>query len=656
MTSTNKYLIILTLLFWLLSKDIYSQNTNYQSVEQSYPSIKNYKNNSDAFIGKEDTYFTRTLDQDWLYKIYPNGAKNDFSYLTNKFSGENFNKLDFSKTSKQLSKEAICVYFTSFTTPQTWDFREFFIKIAPNNSSYRVYVNGQKAGENLDTKTEAIFNITKIAKEGKNNLVIESFYTDINEKLENHIPKNSGLNSVSVFSTPKVRLMDYNVVTSFIEGSNNANLSLNLILKTHLLNSKTVEIRADIYDINNNLISTNNQSVSIDMLKSKEASLHFTIQEAKKYSSHSPYLYKAIVAVSHENRVTERIKFDFGFKDLSLEQESIVLNGNHLKFYGANYYESDKIETDKQYKNRITKELENIKKIGFNSVRLKNSPQRESFYTTCDSIGLYIFDQANLNLISSGYDKSVGGTVAAAPSWYNLISERAIRQYHLSKNSLGLISLNLIADGSNGYNLYESFLAIKKINDKSIISTIDNDADWNNDILLSKYPQKKQSISSETSRPILLEITSSLSDNLVRLKEVIELTNSTKNISGFFIDAPYNSIIENQQTLNSLLESFSIEAIDIINGEYNINVKNNKTPLSDLKVTQTLIKNDVEIDSKYSLLSPSKKTIINIDYGSFKEIKDKQSVLKSKDYSIKISISSPTLTLSEKIFKLSPNR
>lgn len=643
------------LLFSLLFNDAFAQNTSYQNMEQPCSAIKNYKNNSDALANKPENYFFRLLDGDWFYKTYPDGSKNNYTYLTSNFSGAGFNKLNRSTTPEMLSQESVSVYFTTFTTPQTWDFREIFIKIAPNYSAYRLYVNAQKAGECLDTKTEAVFDITKIAKEGENSLVIECFNQETSETLESRsFPKNGGLSSVYLFSTPKVRLMDYRIITSFSEEMKNGSLNLNLTLKTHLLNSKTVDIKAEIYDLENNRLATNSESVSIDLQKQKEISLHFNIADAKRYSSHSPFLYKAVVTLSQENRITECIKIDFGFKTLSIDNKSIQLNQTPLRFYGLTYYGSETIESDGQYTNRVRKELKAIKEIGFNSIRLKNTPQRAIFYTICDSVGLYVFDQSNLNLRSSGYDKSVGGTVAAAPLWNPLISERATGQFHKTKNNPSVIALNIMANGSNGYNLYESFLAIKNSGIPSILWTVDNNRDWNNDLLFFSTVEQSQALSWDP-RPTFLEITSGLSDNLLAIKRAIELTNSPNNLSGFFVDAPYKVITEHREELKQLLESFSIEPIDLTNGEVRVLVKNNKIPLSDLKIKQTLLKNGIPIGDQFTALTNPVKNEIRIDYGSFDGIKDRQSVFKSKDYSIKLSIVSPTSVLYEREFKLSSN-
>ena len=63
-----------------------------------------------------------------------------------------------------------------------------------------------------------------------------------------------------------------------------------------------------------------------------------------------------------------------------------------------------------------------MKEMGINAVRTSHYPDDELWYDLCDSAGIYVWDEANVESHAQGY----GGVFALAvdPVWFGFDSER----------------------------------------------------------------------------------------------------------------------------------------------------------------------------------------------------------------------------------------
>ena len=61
---------------------------------------------------------------------------------------------------------------SDFTVPFAWANRQVYIHMGPASTEYELLVNGRSAGYNADPNHAADFNVTKLAREGRNRLAI----------------------------------------------------------------------------------------------------------------------------------------------------------------------------------------------------------------------------------------------------------------------------------------------------------------------------------------------------------------------------------------------------------------------------------------------------------------------------------------------------
>lgn len=569
MKSLFIYLSLLLLLPAASAQQSYSNQTEPHAQLSSYATPKT------ALAGIPDTRFFKPIDTGWKYKITPAGGTKDLSYLSADFNADGWS---FFKTGEAIvGAKSEVVYFNTFYVSQSWDFREIFISADIPNTAYTLYINGQKVGHNYNTRQQAVFDITKYATEGTNRIAIvcDNRRIDLDMEQANNLKANQ-LSSVAVYSTPKVRLSDYKYIATTATDQT-GNLQLDLEVRTHLLNPKEVLLKYELYD-GSTLIAKEERWSKLGMKETDKVSFHTTIPGVKNWSPEQPFLYKAIVSVVSENRITECFKLDIGFTEYTTQGARWLVDGKETKVYGIDYTTVPVAEDPQTYIRRTTAELTALRNAGFNAVRLTTAPQPSVFYSLCDSLGLFVFDQANINTTKSGLSRSVGGSVANNPKHSALFAERALSQFFQTRNHPSVAHLNLSAQGANGYNLYETYLLLKNRDDSRLVSSTGTDYEWNNDIIYIKHNAPGAIV---FDRPVFL-----VYDAADQLPAAVAKMKEENRFSGFFI-ADNRSI--RLETAKQLLAAIEVVPQKGAPGVFEITLKNNKYPENSIKIDCSIL-------------------------------------------------------------------
>ena len=102
-------------------------------------------------------------------------------------------------------------YQRAFEVPSNWVGREVFVRFGAVSSAFYLWVNGEYVGYSEGSKTASEFNITKIAKPGKNTIAVEVYRWSTGSYLEDQdFWSLSGIQrDVHLYARPKQRVRDY---------------------------------------------------------------------------------------------------------------------------------------------------------------------------------------------------------------------------------------------------------------------------------------------------------------------------------------------------------------------------------------------------------------------------------------------------------------
>lgn len=385
---------------------------------------------------------------------------------------------------------AAAIYRTEFKVPQSlpnsWDGRQIFMHIGPVGRSYYIYVNGQLVGYHEDSRSSAEYDITRYAQMGQRNyLAIVAYGSPASAKLEDQTPTVGTFlaDEVYVIAQPRVRVRDWIVETRLAPNGTDGLVNFGVMVKTHLLNTRQVTVHYDLYDPSGALVYNEKKDASFGMRGEDTVRFAATIPAVETCSNESPALYTAFIRVQHEGRYTEYMTQRVGFRDLRFSDGGLTLNGTPLTLNAVNY-------TPAQDSAAIARDFTALREKGVNMVRVESYPQRQLFYDMADIFGMYVCDQANIDSHNSGGSLETGGTPANDPLWEGAHLERVMNMYHFSRNHPSVVMYSLGGDAGRGYNMYESYLALKRKETVRPVVYEGAGAEWNSDIVIGDVPSR----------------------------------------------------------------------------------------------------------------------------------------------------------------------
>ncbi len=380
------------------------------------------------------------------------------------------------------------IYRTEFKMPFAWVGREVFVHVGPVSRAYYVYVNGEQAGYFEDSKAAAEFNVTRFATEGKNHLSIIAYADPASTRLEDQIPGRGTAveGDVYVFSQPRVRMRDYVADTRFAPDGTSGLFNLGVVVKTHLLNPREVMVYYDLFAPDSTKIASGRRDARFDMRREDTVRFFANIPRIDSWSHENPKLYTVLLRLQHEGRFTEYTTIKVGFRDVTYDENGLIINGSPIELRGIDYL----CPPDEA---SLRRDLASFRQQGINLLRVSNFPQRQTFYELCDRYGIYVCDQANLDTRASGPERKIDTNPANDTLWARAYADRVMDMYYASQNHPSVVMFSLGGQAGQGYNLYEAYLRLKEVEKQRPVIYEGAGAEWNTDMVVGSATAKNPS-------------------------------------------------------------------------------------------------------------------------------------------------------------------
>ena len=265
------------------------------------------------------------------------------------------------------------------------------------NIKSEVYVNGTKAGGHIGGYVGFDVDIARYLNKGEENTIQvkadNSFdpYVIPSQKSDfviyGGIPRNVWLNVL-----PETHLEKMLIQTPKVS-SENADTKVKLIVKNPSGN-KDYEINAVIKDTNGNVVAEKKLTVE---LQDGQTNINFEFPEVKNpnlWSPSSPYLYTVETTLKKNDAVIDKISDRIGYRWFEFKEHGpFYLNGKRLLLRGTQRHEELSGYGDALPDSIQRKDIERIKELGANFVRLAHYPQAPEVYRACDELGILVWDE-----------------------------------------------------------------------------------------------------------------------------------------------------------------------------------------------------------------------------------------------------------------------
>lgn len=369
-------------------------------------------------------------------------------------------------------------YTWIYKMPFAWVGRLVILYIGSADNPYTVLINGHQAGSNQSSRSAAEFDITSLSKEGVNTLTVRVEKNPEVSLLTASKGDGKITGSVLIKSQPRIRVRDYVVQANLT--ADEPTLQLGVILKTDMLNPRTVTIHYALRDREGITVASGYREAEVG-LKAEDTVRFFTpIKDLRAWTYETPHLYDLTIKNQYEGRYTEYVNYKVGFNNIYMQDGNLWTDGYRIPL--AFYVSST--STDTQSPGEI---LSEIKRQGYNMVIVRDYPADKNFMSACDSIGLYVCNQADINTSASGDSRAEGGNPSNDPRWADSFTDRAVTMHGTSSNHASAAMFSIARSSSNGYNLYESYLATKSVERTRPVIYPESNGEWDSDAVTALF-------------------------------------------------------------------------------------------------------------------------------------------------------------------------
>ncbi len=346
---------------------------------------------------------------------------------------------------------------TAFTVPEAWKGREVFIVFEGVESAFYLWLNGEKIGYSQGSRTPAEFDITSFLKTGENILAAEVYRWSDGSYLEcQDFWRLSGIfRDVYLFSTPKIHIRDFEVITDLDEKGRNAILTVkawvrnysSIIQKTHI----KVSLRDEKGRAAEKNFEFNKKAGEVPPGEEVLISLSKQIKNPKKWSAEKPILYTLLLSlIDASGKVLEVERGNIGFRKVEIKEGQLLVNGAAVLLKGVNRHEHDPVSGHYISEESMLQDIKLMKRFNINAVRTCHYPDHPRWYDLCDKYGIYLIDEANIESHGMGYHPDV--TLGNDPLWKEAHLDRIVSMVERDKNHPSVIIWSMGNEAGDGCN------------------------------------------------------------------------------------------------------------------------------------------------------------------------------------------------------------
>ena len=333
-------------------------------------------------------------------------------------------------------------YRRTFTLPASWDNGQTFLRFEGVMSAFYVWVNGKKVGYSQGSMEPSEFNITPYINRGENQIAIEVYkYSDGSYLEDQDFWRFGGIHrDVLLYHTPDVRLSNVAVRAD-------ANGLLQINPQFSVFKGQTGEGYRFIATLYDGEIPVGCDTVSASEvldLQHKAARMNewfpqrgyrkfnrmeMKVKNPRLWSAEHPSLYTLRLQLQDDKgQAIEQVNQKVGFRTIEIKDGQLLVNGQAIKIRGVNRHEHDPHTARVMSEALMLKDLRLMKEANINAVRTSHYPNCPRWYELCDSIGMYVMDEADIET------HGLRGTLASTPDWHAAYLDRIVRMAERDKN------------------------------------------------------------------------------------------------------------------------------------------------------------------------------------------------------------------------------
>lgn len=352
------------------------------------------------------------------------------------------------------------LYRTQFAVPADWTGRRTILHIGGAESVLYVWVDGQPVGLAKDTRLPSEFDLTPYVRAGATHTLAAavvkwsdaSFVEDQDQWWMGGIHRE-----VYLYSQAAHYLEDAFVRGDLQPNLHDAALNVDVRVGAPDAEAKGCRIRVQLHDAQGRPVLRRPAEGAVqatDFWRNprKRIRLSLPVKSPKLWSAETPHLYTAVITLlGPDGAALEHTATRVGFRRIETRARQLLINGQPVRITGVNRHEHDDRRGKSVTREGMLQDIRVMKQHNLNAVRTSHYPNDPLWYDLCDTYGLYVFDEANVE--SHAFYQELSHDNRYAPAFL----DRGLRMVERDKNHPSIIAWSL--GNESGYGPHHDAMA-----------------------------------------------------------------------------------------------------------------------------------------------------------------------------------------------------
>ena len=336
-------------------------------------------------------------------------------------------------------------YVKEFTLQEALQNGPVYLSFQGVETAFYVWLNGHFVGYSEDSFTPGEFEITPFLQP-VNRLCVEVYKRSSGCWLEDQdFWRFSGIfRDVYLYTVPAAHVQDLFVHTELSSDFTEAGLSVDARIRGTWSRMQLVLQDATGIEV-------------ADAVSAEENTVSVTVDNPHLWSGEDPYLYQAyIILYDAAGKLVEVVPQKIGFRTMVMDGRIMKINGKRIVFKGVNRHEFSGYSGRVLTKEEMEWDVCFMKRNNINAVRTSHYPNNSYWYELCDTYGIYLIDETNMETHgtwAAWVENEKRALPGDKPQWKEAVLDRARSMLERDKNHPSVIIWSCGNESFGGTNI-----------------------------------------------------------------------------------------------------------------------------------------------------------------------------------------------------------
>lgn len=220
------------------------------------------------------------------------------------------------------------------------------------------------------------------------------------------IARNYGgiFRDIFIIAAPPISIDNLQINKTFSEEYKKCQLTLKADLKSNTRENENTErepisLQVEVWDLDKQVRLARSYLSDLQWSKKVQKEIALDLKGFELWTPELPKLYELRISITQNGLVLDETNMEIGFNEIEIKDSRVLLNGQPFSLRGVDWYEDYPGVGPAAGWNTIKEEIQRVKDLGGNTIRVVGTPPHPYFLNICDEVGLLVLEEMPLTLI-----------------------------------------------------------------------------------------------------------------------------------------------------------------------------------------------------------------------------------------------------------------